>query len=248
MLTEERFSCILDRIHARGSATVTELSQMLGVSESTVRRDLSTLDDMGRLNKVHGGACRLTEEPVTSEPSVMEKETICVEEKKTIGRYAATMINDDDFVFIDAGTTTRWMIEYIEHTKATFVTNGIMQAKLLAAKNLHTYMIGGFIKPVTEAVIGAEGVNALSRYNFTKSFIGTNGIHIEAGFTTVDVEEARIKSEAISRSYANIVLADHTKFDQISAITFAPIEKVCIITDAAVKDKYKEATIIKEVM
>lgn len=248
MLTEERFSCILDRIQEKGSATVSELSQILGVSESTIRRDLSALDNMGRLNKVHGGATSIVAELITSEASVTEKETLNVEEKKAIGRYAATMINDDDFVFIDAGTTTRWMIEYIENTKATFVTNGITQAKMLAAKNLHTYMIGGLIKPVTEAVVGACGVNSMGIYNFTKSFLGTNGIHMDSGFTTVDMEEAMIKIEAINRSYANFVLADSTKFDKISAIAFAGIDRACIITDKAVKDKYKEVTIIKEVI
>lgn len=248
MLTEERFSRILGRIQDRGSATVSELAQLLGVSESTIRRDLASLDSMGKLNKVHGGATSTDAELITSEASVTEKELLNVEEKKVIAKYAATIINDDDFVFIDAGTTTAWMIEYIAGSKATFVTNGIAQAKLLAARNLHTYMIGGSVKPVTEAVVGAGGVNEMRRYNFTKSFLGTNGIHTDSGFTTVDMEEAMIKMEAVNRSYACFVLADSTKFDKISAVTFAGIDKACIITDKLAKDKYKEFTVIKEVM
>ncbi|MBP3326738.1 MAG: DeoR/GlpR transcriptional regulator [Coprococcus sp.] len=247
MLTEERFAAILEALKDKNAITVTELTELVGASESTIRRDLNTLDKQGKLNKVHGGATAIEQEFITSEVAVSVKKQMNVEEKKAIARYASTMINDEDFVFIDAGTTTQWLIEFIEDSKATFVTNGIPQAQLLMNKKLRTYMIGGLAKPVTEAIVGADAVNNMKKYNFSKCFLGTNGIHLDYGFTTIDVEEAMVKMEALSRSYTGIILADSSKFGKVTAVTFSGIEKACIITDKIRNDKYKDATIIKEV-
>lgn len=247
MLTEERFAAILGALKDKNAITVTELTELVGVSESTIRRDLNALDKQGKLNKVHGGATAIEQEFITREASVSVKKQMNVEEKKAIARYAATMISDEDFIFVDAGTTTQWLIEFIEDSKATFVTNGISQAQLLMNKKLRTYMIGGLAKPVTEAIVGADAVNNMKKYNFSKCFLGTNGIHLDYGFTTIDVEEAMVKMEALSRSYTGIVLADSSKFGKVTAVTFAGIEKACIITDKIRNDKYKDATIIKEV-
>ena len=96
----------------------------------------------------------------------------------------------------------------------------------------------------TLAIVGESGSG---KSVFTKSFIGANGIHPFHGFTTVDTDEAMLKKEAVNHSYVSYVLADHTKFGKVTAVTFAPLEKACIVTDGIVKDKYKELTLIKEV-
>ena len=236
MMTEDRYTAILEALKEKKSMTVAEFTEITGASESTIRRDLIALDDMGKIKRFHGGA------------KAIEHEYITNEEKSAIAKYAATMINDEDFIFIDAGTSTALMIDYIGETNATFVTNGIAHAKRLLKKNLRTYMIGGLVKPITEAIIGAEAVNSMKKFNFTKCFLGTNGIHMDYGFTTVDVEEAMVKMEAVNRSYASIVLADSSKFDKVTAVTFAAIEKACIITDRLVNDKYIDATVVKEVL
>lgn len=89
------------------------------------------------------------------------------------------LVTNDDFVFIDAGTTTAAMIDFIyDNVRATFVTNGIVHAKKLIQKGLKAYIIGGQIKLTTEAVVGTEAINNLRKYNFTKTFIGTNGVSV----------------------------------------------------------------------
>ena len=108
-------------------------------------------------------------------------------------------------------------------------------------------MVGGKIKPVTEAVIGPEGIRSIANFNFTKAFMGTNGIDADAGFTTPEVEEALIKEKAIQKSYMTFILADHTKFNVVCPVTFAKIDKCCIITDSLPNKKYAEYTVIKEV-
>lgn len=247
MLTQERYAKIIEILKESGTATVTQLVERLGISESTVRRDLISLDKVGKLIKVHGGATAATADFITQEIDVPTKSLLCVEEKDRIARYAAQQIDTDDFIFLDAGTTTERMIEYITEKKATFVTNGIVHAKKLIQKGIKAYIIGGKLKLSTEAVVGTVAVSSLKQYNFTKSFIGTNGVHPERGFTTPDAEEALLKEEAVARSYMTYVLADHSKFGKISAVTFAGVEKACIITDAPADKKYEKVTIVKEV-
>lgn len=247
MLTEERFSAILERLQDKKAVTVVELTKLLETSESTIRRDLNTLHDMGKLKKVHGGATLCNEAYLTNEEDVPTKSQYNVTEKESIAKYAATLIEDEDFVYIDAGTTTEKLIDYIGETKATFVTNGIVHAKKLIQRGLKAYVVGGQLKLSTEAIIGAEGLSNLKKYNFTKCFLGTNGITLDNGFSTPDVEEALIKIEAVNRTHKVFVLADHSKFGKQSSVSFANLDQAVIITDQLMDDRYKEQTVIKEV-
>ncbi len=248
MLTEERYGKILNLINQYKTVTVARLTKELNVSEATIRRDLNTLASKGKILKVHGGATIIDDNFDFSEHPVETKEKLFSEEKKEIAKYAAATINNNDFVFIDAGTTTEKMIDYITETGATYVTNGFTHAKKLAKKQLKVYIIGGQLKASTEAVIGTECVDALRKFNFTKCFMGTNGISLSAGLTTPDIDESNVKSTVIKNSYVAYVLADHSKFNQISPVSFAQTDKVCIITDRVPDEKYKEKCVIKEVM
>lgn len=230
MLTEERFKLILDILKEKKSITVSELVEELKISESTVRRDLTSLSKMGKLNKVHGGATFLEEGYNNEELDVKIKHTLNVDEKKRIGKFAASLIEEGDFIYIDAGTSTELMIDYINEKKAVYVTNGIVHAKKLVQKGLEAFILGGQIKLSTEAIIGIEAVNNIRKYNFTKCFMGTNGIDLKAEFTTPDVNEALLKKEAINRSKKVYVLSDVSKFNKISSITFGSLDKAIIIT------------------
>ena len=114
MLTEKRHEIILQLLRKKGSITVNEIKDELGISESTIRRDLNTLDEEGRLVKVFGGAVSVNYGFSGKEPTVSQKKEINLETKKSIARYAAALIEPDDFVYIDAGTTTGCMIDYIK--------------------------------------------------------------------------------------------------------------------------------------
>lgn len=248
MLTQERYDLILRLLAEKRAVTVTELTQALNTSESTIRRDLAALDAQGLLTKVHGGATALGGLTFTAaEEDMVTKAGQNVPEKEAIGQYAATLVEDDDFVYIDAGTSTAALVAALGSSRATFVTNGIDHARALSRKGLKAYILGGRFKPSTEAITGAAAVAGLRQYNFTKCFLGTNGITPEAGYTTPDAEEAALKSEAMSRAYLTYILADHSKFGKVSSITFAPLEKACVITDRAPAEGYAELTILKEV-
>ncbi|MCR5155347.1 MAG: DeoR/GlpR family DNA-binding transcription regulator [Butyrivibrio sp.] len=248
MLTQERRDLMVAYINEKNAVTVADLMKEFDASAATVRRDLSVLHDERRILKVFGGATSISSLDVnTKEPSVIAKASLNVEEKDKISKYAASLINDDDFVYIDSGTTTLEMIKYIENTRAKYITNGIVHAKKLLEKGLDTMIIGGKCKPTTEAIIGPDCVEGIRRYHFTKAFMGTNGISVDAGFTTPDVDEARVKREAVGHSYISYILADHSKFGQISSVTFAEISSCCIITDKEVNKNYSSKTIIKVV-
>lgn len=247
MLAEQRFEAILKELADNRAASVTRLCELTGASEATIRRDLTTLSRQGRLNKVHGGAVLASSAFQGEEPDVGTKTLLHRDEKDAIAHYAAGHINDDDVVYLDAGTTTVRMVEYLKGSGATFVTNGIACAQRLMELGLRGYILGGFLKPGTWAVVGTGALEELSRYNFTKAFLGINGITIRQGFTTPDPEEAAIKTRAAEQSYLTFVLADSSKFEMVSAVTVLPLEKATIITEHLPDPSYLEHTVIKEV-
>lgn len=248
MLMEERYSIILDAVNKNGSISMNDLCMLLNTSESTIRRDLSTLAKKGMLNKVRGGAIALDENFSIVESDIEEKSRLFNEEKDAIGKFAATLINDEDFVFLDAGTTTEKMIDCIPVKNATFVTNAFVHAKKLAQRGFKVYLPGGEIKLSTEAIVGVECLLSLQNYNFTKCFIGVNGISVSSGLTTPDQNEASIKSTVINNSHKVYILADHSKFDKITSVKFAHINIGNIITDKLEDKKYLNEASIKEVL
>lgn len=249
MLTEERYSVILEHIRQNKSVTLTELCELLNASESTVRRDLTALDERGLIKKVHGGAISTDERSFNSvERDVESKSKLFTEEKTVIARFAASLVDDGDFVFIDAGTTTEKMIEFLPEKNVTFVTDAFLLAKKLAQRGFKVYIPAGEIKLTTEAIVGAECVNSLKSYNFTKCFIGANAISLSCGISTPDRNEASVKSAVVQNSQTVYVLADHSKFGQIASVTFAQLSQVKIITDKIPDKKYLTKANIKEVM
>ena len=168
---------------------------------------------------------------IIQEPSVEQKKGVNKEEKQLIARYAAALITKDDFVYLDAGTTTGCMIDFITEKSATYVTNAVSHAQKLAAAGFRVYLIGGELKPTTEAVVGNQAILSLETLHFSKAFFGTNGVSLKAGFSTPDYEEAMVKKTAIGQAKKAYILADYSKFGNISSVTFEEFAKAQIITD-----------------
>lgn len=247
MLTEERHNEILTRIKDRGAVTVTELTKLLDTSESTIRRDLVYLAKIGKLNKVHGGATLKKQQFISLEDDFTTKSEQHMDEKMLIAKYAASQINDDDFVYLDAGTTTSLIIDFLDKSKATFITNGITHAKKLVTKGFKAFILGGELKSTTEAVVGLVAATHLHNYNFTKAFLGANGVAEKQGYSTPDTDEAFVKAAAIERSFVTYVLVDSSKFGKVSSVSFGQLDRACIITDKITDDIYNKYTVVKEV-
>lgn len=241
MLAEKRREEILKMVEECQTVTVPELSRKLNISESTIRRDLEQLDRMHKLVRVHGGATALTMQYVVNDEGFAERYEIMSEEKTVIGRYAARLIGPDDFVYIDAGTTTERLIDFIDENDAVYVTNSVGHALKLLRRGFRVIMPGGEMKQKTEAMVGVDTVDAIRRFNFTIGFFGTNGVSQKTGFTTPEVNEAMVKKMALRHSAARYVLCDHTKFSLVSPITFAEYGEADIITDRLPDQGYEKS-------
>ncbi len=243
MLAEERLKIISDFVNDRGSATITDLTTITSSSESTIRRDLNYLSREGKIFKVHGGA--VSKKLDTKDEQVDKRRDKYAEEKEKIATYASTLIEDDDFVYLDSGSTVELMVKNIEATHAIFVTNSIFNIKALAKKNLKAFLLGGEYKKSTDAIVGEKAILELSTYNFTKGFFGTNGIDEKRGFTTPEIKEAMIKELAMKNTSECFILSDTSKFGKISAIKFSDFNSATIITN---KDRENEYLKYKNVM
>ena len=247
MLVEQRFAAILQELKEHQAASVARLCELTGASEATTRRDINVLADQGLLDKVHGGAVLAGGAFIGKEQDVSTKNQLCQTEKERIAAYAAQLVHDDDVVFLDSGTTTVRMLPHLKDSKATFVTNSVDIMEQMAALGLRSYCVGGLLRPETRAMVGSMTLDALGQFNFTKAFLGTNGITLRQGFTTPDREEAAVKRRAAEQSYLTYILADVSKFQAVTAVTFLPLAQAVIITDHLPDQSYLEHTIVKEV-
>ncbi|MBD1381434.1 DeoR/GlpR family DNA-binding transcription regulator [Metabacillus arenae] len=229
MLIPERHRLILDLLKKKEHVKVHELVELTNTSESTLRRDLDQLEKQKYLKRVYGGASLLNKK--RDEPSMIQKSTQNLREKALIAKYAAGLIMDGDCVFLDAGTTTYQVIQYLKQKDIVVVTNGIDHLESLLERDITTYLIGGYLKKTTKAIIGRNAFESMKNYRFDKCFMGTNAIHHELGFTTPDPEEAQIKEKAIFLSQEAFILADHTKFGEVSFSKFADLNQANIITN-----------------
>ena len=242
MLAEQRARTILQQVSQRQTVSVTELCQITGASEATIRRDLNALARTGKLVKIHGGATSLEEEEfLAREPDLATKQRYS-REKERIARYAASLVGDDDVVFLDTGTTVLHMADHLKGSNALFVTSSIDFAARLTEHNLHVYVLGGMLRLGTVDIVGAEALDALRRYNFTKVFLGTSGISVTQGFTTPNPEAAALKALAASKAQTVYMLADSSKFGRVTAATILPLEEAQIITDRLPDRKYQDCT------
>lgn len=247
MLTEERHQLILDELKKNGIVKIDELVDLTSTSESTIRRDLSWLESANALKRIHGGATLLKKR--YNEPSYNERIVQNITQKQLIANYAASLIQDGDCIYLDAGTTTYEMINYIDKKDIFIVTNGLKHIDALVEKGINAYVVGGKVKAVTKAIIGIDALRALEKFRFDKCFMGMNGIHLEYGFTTPDTDEAALKETAINLSKEAFVLADESKFGEITSVKVTEISKAAIITNAEIDsfDQYTEKTKVKVV-
>lgn len=247
MLAEERRQKMVEMVGESATVTVSDLAQAFDTSESTIRRDLDRLDAAGKLVKVHGGAASVesavapAQSPlVTNELGMDEKRSLHTAEKRLIAAHAETLIGPEDFVYIDAGTSTLALVEALSEpaTQALFATNSVSNALALTSRGCRTIVIGGNLKGLTEAIVGPGALDALSRHNFTKGFWGTNGVTPERGFTTPDPSEAMVKRVSMERTTERFVLADPSKLGVVSPVMFAPFSDATLVTCAPVASGY----------
>lgn len=241
MFAEERRKKIISFLENEKRASVNELSKNFDVSRATIRRDLSELEKDGFLRRTHGGAILSGSSKL--EPSFKEKEDKLAAEKRIIGKKAAGIIKDGDTVFIDAGTTTRYIIDFLKNKKdLTIVTHALHIINKVNEENLdcELIVIGGNFKWSTEAMIGPMAEDYLKKLRVDKSFIGSNGFNLDSGATTPDLREAKIKELALEIAGENFLLFDQSKWKEVYFYRFAELNQIdFIITDSIEESREK---------
>lgn len=229
MILEKRLDIILDILKKEEAVSNKILTEKLGVSESTLRRDLSYLQDMGKITRVHGGAVINSIAP--REINFTDNQKIRLNEKSQIGRKAKSLIGDAKFIYLDAGSTCNEVIDYFANGQdITIVTNGLMHVEKLISKNIPTILLEGQVKPETKVTTGPKTLASIGKYNFDLAFIGANGFD-DKGFYTADINEAMVKAKAIENSTRAYVLADRSKENIRYFATIATRDEIKLITE-----------------
>lgn len=227
MLKTERKQLILEELNQHHVVSLEKLVSLLETSESTVRRDLDELEAENKLRRVHGGA----ELPhsLQEEETIQEKSVKNLQEKKLIAQRASSLIKEKDVIFVDAGSTTAFLIKELEQKDITVVTNSIHHAVQLVDKQIPTVIIGGGVKMTTNASIGGVALNQINQLHFDRAFIGMNGVD-EGYYTTPDMEEGAVKRAILENAKQTYVLADSSKVGQSCFAKVAPIKRAIVIT------------------
>ena len=234
MNQEERRKYILGQLQVRSSISVAELSEALCLSEVSVRKLLTGMEQEGVLKRTWGGA--VSAYGSLREFSHQENEIRNIAEKREIAREAYDLIGDGDAVFLDSGTTTLELARRIvEGPKRNVVacTNNIRVALELAkAEDIRSIIIGGELRTNIYSCVGYLAGQVLNGLFFDKSFLSANHFSLERGFSTTTLGEAELKRKILSISKEKYVLIDYSKFGDDSMVLIAPPEGVdVLVTD-----------------
>lgn len=233
MLASDRKHKILELVEREGSLASAKVASALGVSLMTVRRDLEELEERGLLQRVHGGAQALGEH----EAAYGLRRRREFEAKRRIGLFAANLIQDNETVYLDAGTTTMEVALGLRRRKLSgvfVVTHSVnIAAELSGLAGITVYQLGGEIYRQTYSAVGPRAISALNDFSFDRAFIGCQGFDLNAGITNSNLAEVDIKLAAIRCSRWACLVADATKNTHVSFARIAPLSAVqAILTDA----------------
>jgi ribose transport system substrate-binding protein len=232
MNTQARREKIGEVLLAEGFCNVTSLAKLLGVSEVTIRNDLSALEDEGKVNRIHGGAILATER--TRGGQFEERTSINQERKRWIARRAAELVENYDSIILDASTTAFYMAHYLKNQQGlTAFTNGIEVAFRLAENRSNTVALtGGVLRIETSSLTGQFGNGVLGGVRARKAFLSCTGWSPTLELMDDDLFEAQLKKEMVDAAESVIILVDSSKFERQGVAAFAPLSRISmVITD-----------------
>jgi DeoR family transcriptional regulator, aga operon transcriptional repressor len=244
LLAEQRRRKILDLIEQKGQITVKDLADKFSISAVTARSDLDALAAVGAAVRSHGGAVRRLE--ASQDYPLRLKETLHRAEKIRIGRAAAELVQSNEVIILDSGTTT---VEIARHLKTrklqsvTVITNALnIASELMEAGGISVIMIGGLLRPVSRSMVGPQAEAMLKHLNADRLFLAVDGFDLEIGPTTPDVFEAQLNSLMVDVAREVTVVADASKLGRRSVSCIVPLESVHrLITDSRAPREFSEA-------
>ena len=238
MTMNERHEIIIRELNSKGQVGVTELSTLLNVSEVTIRKDLTLLEQNNMLYRAHGKAIKMS--PYINDRDVNVKEHQFPNEKIAIGKHAVTLIVPNDSIIIASGTTVQYFAREIKteggNNRLTVITSAMNVASTLSNnRDIEVIQLGGIVRSSSLSTVGCDTERMLRNFTGSKLFMGVDGIDLEYGLSTTNLLEANLNRAMIRSTQKTIVLCDSSKFGRRGFSRICDIDEIDqIITDPGI--------------
>jgi len=234
---KERRALILQLLEQKEEVQVTELSRETGISEVTIRKDLTILQNRHLLLRTRGGAMRKPLENPNEETSIAKKRLFNFKEKERIGEEAAKLIKDGDYIMFDSGTTTLEVARHLDRFHDLHIITNAMNIamELMNYKRFDVVLLGGNLRLNSHSTVGPLALSVLRNFNRYKLFLGVDSFSLENGVSTPSLEEALLNQLMIQQAAKVIAVFDSSKFNKRSYVHIADANELdCIVTDRAI--------------
>ncbi len=237
MLIDERRQHVLAKIQREGRVLVSELSDTLGISRITIRKDLDFLESKGLLKRTHGGALASSTSTLL-DPSLQEKEKKQSAEKERIAKAAASLVEEGLCIMLDSGTTTTAIARELRRfSNLTIITNAVNIAAELAGTDFEVILTGGTLRKNSFSLVGPIPEDVLSEMHADILFLGVDGFDVKGGLTTPNFLESRVNRAMVRAAKRVVAVCDSTKFGRRSLALIAPAKDIhTVITDKALSE------------
>ena len=218
-----------------------ELSDQLGISRITIRKDLEHLQSQGLIQRSHGGAIP-AHSSALFDPSLKEKQSLHSEQKSRIASAAVDLVRENQCIILDSGTTTTAIAQALrKFSRLTVITNAVNIAGELASSEFEVILTGGTLRPNSFSLVGPIAEEVLREIHADLFFLGVDGFHPQVGFTTPNILESRVNRAMVQAAKTVVAVCDSTKFGRQSlALIIPPQEVDVIITDVGLPKHYAE--------
>lgn len=244
IIPARRRKIILDILGEKGVVRVTELSEALGVTEMTIRRDLALLEEQGGLERTHGGA--IAADKKTNEPQYYsmfweQKMKLHSSEKLEIASYATSLIRKADTLFVNSGTTTMEFLKMLDIELVKVISNNPLAPIVSLSEKITVISTGGELRRESFSFVGESATDMVSRIFASKSVIGGDGVSVQFGVTSPSQSEASLTRQMIKNTQGKVILlADSSKIGKVSNFQVAPIDDIDIlVTDEGIEEADK---------
>ncbi|WP_350449090.1 transcriptional repressor AgaR [Paracidobacterium acidisoli] len=242
MLIEERRQHVLTTINRDGRVLVSELSDALGISRITIRKDLAYLEERGLLQRTHGGALA-PRSGALLDPTLTEKEQQRLQEKHRIAEAAVKLVSEGACIILDSGSTTTMIARALRSfSNLTVITNAVNIASELTNTTFEVMLTGGMLRRNSYSLVGPPAEDTLRDIHADILFLGVDGFDPEIGITTPNVLESRVNRAMVRVSRKVVAVCDSTKFSRRSLALIVPPSAVhTVITDKGISPADLEA-------
>jgi len=240
--SEERQYNIINLLNRQGRLSVGEIVEQFKVSQATARRDLETLVERGKLQRVHGGAIPLRQAP--PELPILQRASANAEEKGRIGNTTAALVQDGDTILLGSGTTVAEVALALRQRKGlTVITNSLPVLNTLSGlPDISVIALGGVFRDSELSFIGHITEQALSEVRADRVIIGVHALNLEQGLTNDYIPETMTDRAILHAGREVIVVADHSKVNTVSTALLAPITSIhTLVTDSKTPSEFREA-------